>query len=69
MMEPSLKQVQDKQTCDKTKQVIKKLLIQIDDAKKGYVKTDVFRQILALHKVILGQDNIAKVQRICGVPG
>lgn len=67
-MEP-LKQVLDKQQCDKTKQVIKKLLSQIDEGKKGYIKMDVFCQILSLHKVILGQDSLAKLQRLCGVPG
>ena len=52
-MDQPLKQVQDKQKCDKTKQVIKKLLVQIDENRKGYVKTDVFRQILSLHKVMI----------------
>jgi len=35
--------VLDKQQCDKTKQKIKKLLIQIDGDKKGHVKTEVFK--------------------------
>lgn len=67
-MEP-FKQVQDKQQCHKIKQLVKKLLSQIDENKKGYVKTEVFSQILGLHKVILGQDNLAKLQRLCGIPG
>lgn len=33
----------DKQSCDKTKQVIKKLLMQIDENKRGYVKMEVFK--------------------------
>lgn len=54
----NIKKVLDKQQCDKTKQKIKKLLIQIDGDKTGCVKLEVFSQILALHKVILGPESL-----------
>ena len=59
------KQVQDKMRCDKIKQKIKKLLVQIDSEKNGAVKIDVFAQILVLHKVILNKVNLQKLQREC----
>ena len=59
------KQVQDKMKCDLIKQKIKKLLVQIDSEKNGTVKVEVFAQILALHKVILGKVNLQKLQRVC----
>ena len=51
MLETSggLKQVLDKQKCDKKKLQIKKLLMQIDHDKTGQVKSDVFKSILNLH--------------------
>ena len=52
------KQVQDKMKSDKIKSNIKKLLVQIDSEKKGYVKLEAFGQILTLHKVILSKNNL-----------
>jgi hypothetical protein len=41
-----IKQALEKQRCDRTKQKIKKLLVQIDDTKTGLVKLPVFKQLL-----------------------
>jgi len=65
----SIKQVLDKQQCDKIKQRIKKLLIQIDHDKKGFVKAEVFKSILDLHKVVFGQTSMQRLVRSCSVPG
>ena len=58
-----MKQVQDKQKCDKIKQKVKKLLIQIDSDKTGAVKMEVMSQILALHKITLSANSLQKLKR------
>ena len=65
----SIKQVLDKQQCDKTKQRIKKLLIQIDHGGNGFVKAEVFKSILDLHKVVFGQTSMQRLVKSCSVPG
>ena len=65
----AIKQALDKQKCDKTKLKIKQLLVQIDADRLGSVKLDVFASILALHKVTLSQQSLARLKRECSVPG
>ena len=55
--------MQDKQKCDKIKQKVKKLLIQIDSDKTGAVKMEVMSQILALHKITLSANSLQKLKR------
>ena len=59
----------DKQKADKLKSLVKKLLIQVDTEKRGYVRTEVFKHICQLHTIILGPTAMATLTRSCSVPG
>ena len=64
-MEGELKLVVDKQKCDKTKQQLKRLLIQLDPDKSGCIKTEAFETVLGLHNVRLPKEGIATLLREC----
>ena len=67
--DPQVKLVLEKQKCDKIKLKMKKLLLQLDGEKNGYVKLDVLQSVLSLHKVNLSQPSLNALKRECSVPG
>ena len=64
-MEGNLKLVADKQQCDKTKQQLKRLLIQLDVDKSGSLKAEAFETVLGLHNVRLPEKGLATLLREC----
>ena len=47
------KRVLDKQKCDKIKLALKKLIVNLDEKKRGTVKADVFYKLCKLHNIRL----------------
>ena len=64
-MEGDLKLVVDKQKCDKLKQQLKRLIMQLDPDKSGCIKAEAFETVLGLHNVRLPQAGMATLLREC----
>jgi hypothetical protein len=46
---------------------LKKLLVQLDQNKQGYVSIDAFFQMLELHEIILRAEDRIKLKKLCEV--
>ena len=46
---------------------LKKLLVQLDQNKQGFVSIEAFYQMLELHEIHLKQDDKSKLRKLCEV--
>jgi uncharacterized protein YjaZ len=53
------------QIANKVKSKLKKLLIQLDQTKQGFVAIEAFFQMLELHEINLRADDRQKLKKLC----
>jgi hypothetical protein len=57
--------VRDVQNGNKIKSKLKKLLVQLDQTKLGFVSIEAFFQMLELHEINLRNDDRLKLKKLC----
>ena len=57
--------VKDVQIANKVKSKLKKLLVQLDQTKQGFVPIDAFFQMLELHEINLKNEDRQKLRKLC----
>ena len=57
--------MKDVQIANKVKSKLKKLLIQLDQTKQGFVAMEAFFQMLELHEINLKAEDRLKLKKLC----